>query len=180
MPSKISSLIVFSGFSGGIHSTNLRKKACNSNRRKISTGTRHSTNLAGLEKILHSNLSREYGRNCIRDRLALSAYVGCSLMPLQLYVFDPKYRTVQRPVMMPMLLQTATSRIQLSHQHSLKLGNMCWKVNSINSKSMDKLHSSTLFLSISAFAHHPSVCATTNSSKTVPLMVSQLMPLPGM
>ena len=39
-------------------------------------------------------------------------------------------------------LQTATSRIQLSHQHSLKLGSMCWKVSSISSNPMDSTHSS--------------------------------------
>ncbi len=42
----------------------------------------------------------------------------------------------------PMKLQTATSRIQLSHQHSLKLGSMCWNVSSMNSNPMDSTHSS--------------------------------------
>ncbi len=44
--------------------------------------------------------------------------------------------------MIPSKLQTATSRIQLSHQHSLKLGSMCWKVSSISSNPIDSTHSS--------------------------------------
>ena len=75
---------------------------------------------------------------------------------------------------------TSCNEKRQTHQHSLKFGSMCEKVSSISSKPTDRIHSSLLSLMMIALPHHPSVCAMTNSSNKVALMVSQLIPMPGM
>ena len=66
-----------------------------------------------------------------------------------------------------------------TYQHSLKLGSMWEKVSSMHSKPTDRIQSSLRSRMMMALPHQPSVCATTNSSNTVALMVSQLIPFPG-
>jgi len=53
--------------------------------------------------------------------------------PCHLYVFRDSHSRVFMPQYMPSPLQTSTSMIQWSHQHSLKLGSWCSRLYSRNS-----------------------------------------------
>jgi hypothetical protein len=56
---------------GGIHSTNLRKNAFNSNTKQSATMKAHWKNFNGLEVGFHRYESQDAGVNCIIDRLTV-------------------------------------------------------------------------------------------------------------
>lgn len=155
------------GFRGGIQRQNLRKNVLSSTVKNTMQRLRTWMKRHGPSKGCHSSLSHCAGVNCPNVRFTLPIILGCRLIPTHSYVLPSKYLTVCIPAQIPNQLQTKMSRIILSHQHSLKFGNIWRKVSSISSNPIDSTHRRGWLRIIIALPHHPNIWATTNSSKRV-------------
>mmetsp|Transcript_41008 Transcript_41008/g.103918 ORF Transcript_41008/g.103918 Transcript_41008/m.103918 type:complete len:222 (+) Transcript_41008:267-932(+) len=137
MENQMTRRMVLIGLVGGIQSRYFRKKARTLHVRFMTQSARHCSSRVGPDIIAHFMSSKLCGVNCPRPRLNFPASVFCCPKLVQWYSLLFRYLTIFMPRKIPMLLQMRTSRIQESHQHSLKLGSQCWKVSSISSNITD-------------------------------------------
>lgn len=80
------------------------------------------------------------GVNCRTARLILPVVVDMSRMLAHLYSRISSILHMRRPHQMPKPLQTRTSRMSASHQHSIKFGSKCANVISVISHMIDMAH----------------------------------------
>lgn len=80
------------------------------------------------------------GVNCSMARLILPLVVEMSLMLAHLYSRISRILQILRPTQIPAPLQSSTSKMRASHQHSMKLGSRWAKVTSVISHMIEMAH----------------------------------------
>lgn len=88
----------------------------------------------------HLTVVQLTGVNCKTARFIFPVVVDISRMLAHLYSRISSILQIFKPHQMPRPLQTSTSNIKASHQHSIKFGNKCAKVISVISHIIEIAH----------------------------------------